>query len=637
MTARGPVFSELERAVLLAAAEAVLPAGKVFPGANAATIARVEEFFASQPLAVQVAYRALLRVVDGAAWVTRRSSFAALSVAERLALLESWRAGGLVKRNSLRMLTVPLKIAHFDDPQFYRHIGCAYDRLRPVPEAKPAWFRDRVHAAAQLPGDTALECDVVVVGTGAGGAVTAKELAEAGVAVVMLEEGDYADRRDFADRPILKQSKLFRASGATFSVGNVVIPIPLGRTVGGTTAVNSGTCFRAPDRVLRSWCDDLGLVDLAPDRMASYFDRVEDVLQVAPAPAELLGGNARVIMRGADKLGYRHRPLRRNAPGCDGQGVCVFGCPTDAKRSTNVSYVPLALRAGAELYTGVRVTRIIVEGGRATGVVAQGPHGRTVTVRARAVVIACGTLLTPVLLMRNQLGGASGQLGKNLSIHPAAACLAEMTERIDSWNGVPQGYSVDEFADEGILMEGVATPLEYTASALSHIGPRLVELAERYDRVASFGMMVSDTSRGHVRLVRDRPVVIYNLNDGDVARLRRGIERLATIFFAAGARTVITPVHGFDELHSPDELHRLRTARISASDLTISAHHPLGTAAMGRDPRSSVIDADHQLHDLPGLYVIDGSAVPSSLGVNPQVTIMALATRAADRLAARLA
>jgi hypothetical protein len=352
VTVFGQVFSDLERAVLLAVAEAVLPAGKSFPAADAATVRRVEEFFATQPQGVAIAYRALLRVIDGFAWVTRRSSLAGLPVADRLALLDAWRAGGVVRRNALRALTVPLKVAHFDDPRFYRHLGCVFDRVRPAPEPKPAWFRTRVHSAAELPGDVALVCDVVIVGTGAGGAVAAKELAEAGVAVVMIEEGDYADRRDFADRPVANQRKLYRDAGATFSIGNVAIPIPLGRTVGGTTAVNSGTCFRAPDRVLRRWGDELGLTGLSPDHMAPYFDRVEEVLQVAATPATILGGNAHVIMRGAERLGYRHRPLRRNAPGCDGQGVCCFGCPTDAKRSTNVSYVPLALRAGAELYTG---------------------------------------------------------------------------------------------------------------------------------------------------------------------------------------------------------------------------------------------------------------------------------------------
>jgi choline dehydrogenase-like flavoprotein len=230
----------------------------------------------------------------------------------------------------------------------------------------------------------------------------------------------------------------------------------------------------------------------------------------------------------------------------------------------------------------------------------------------------------------------SRHLGGNLSIHPAVACLAEMRERVASWSGVPQGYLIDEFAAEGILMEGVATPLEYWASAMSHLGPRMIELAENYDRVASFGMMVSDSSRGRVRLVRDRPVVTYNLGDADVARLRRGVEQLSRVFFAAGARSVFTPIHGFDELRSLDELARMQRASVRASDFSLSAHHPLGTARLGVDASSSVLDAEHQVHGVPGLYVIDGSAVPTALGVNPQVTIMAMATRAAERLAARL-
>lgn len=630
------VFSDRERAVLVAVAESGLPAGQRFPAAGAHTVAKVEQFLATQPAAASAAYRGIVELLDATARLRHLRGFAALGSAERLALLERWQTGGLARRSALRGLMVPLKVAHFDDPAFYQAIGCAYDRARPAAEPRPAWFRERVHAAASLDEDLAVACDVVVIGTGAGGAVIAKELAEAGVAVVMLEEGDYADRRDFAGRPYDNQRKLYRAGGATFSVGNVAIPIPLGKTVGGTTTVNSGTCFRTPDKVLRRWGDELGLRDLAPDRLAPYFERVEGILGVGPVPVAHQGGCARVVIRGADKLGFRHQPLRRNAPDCDGQGVCCFGCPTDAKRSTNVSYVPLALRAGAELFTGARVTRLVVEDGRAVGVVASTGGGRTITVRARAVVVACGTLLTPSLLMRNGLGGASGQLGANLSIHPAVACLAEMDEHVEMWNGVPQGYAIDELADEGIMMEGVATPLEYCASLMTHVGPRLIELAEGYDRVASFGLMVSDTSRGRVRLIRNRPVVTYHLNDADVARLKRGVDALARVFFAAGARTVISPVHGFDELRTPDDLARLRAAKIHAYDLNLSAHHPLGTARMGVDPASSVIDQDHQVHDVPGLYVVDGSAVPTALGVNPQVTIMALATRAAGRLAARL-
>ncbi|MEO7733636.1 MAG: GMC family oxidoreductase N-terminal domain-containing protein, partial [Kofleriaceae bacterium] len=407
-------------------------------------------------------------------------------------------------------------------------------------------------------------------------------------------------------------------------------------TVGGSTTVNSGTCFRTPERVLASWRDELGLDELAPDRMGGYFERVEAVLGVEAARAELLGGNGRVIARGCDALGFtKHGPMRRNAPACDGQGVCCFGCPTDAKRSTNVSYIPIALRAGAELFPGARVTRIILEGGKARGVVAQTEDGHVLTVHARAVVVACGTVMTPLLLGAQQLGGASGQLGKNLSIHPACGAMAEFDEAILPWSGIPQGYSIDELHDEGILFEGAMVPLEMSMTATSLIGPDLVRLAESFDRVATFGFMVEDSSRGSVRSVRGQPVIQYWLTEQDVSHIKRGLDVLAQIFFAAGARVMHAPIAGFERI-TPDDLPALRRARIRPWDLELSAYHPLGTARMGRDPASSVVDADHKLHDVDALYVVDGAVVPTSLGVNPQITIMALATRAAEKIARTL-
>jgi choline dehydrogenase-like flavoprotein len=631
-----PSLTERQRRTLIAVAEAALPAGRVFPGAGARTVDKVERFLGQLPEVAGTATGALLAALDADSLVRHLRPFAALSPEDRLDLLQRWRHGGLARRSAVRALVTPLKIAHFDDPEFYRHIGCVYELERARPEIKPAWWKERVHAAADLGGDLAVECDVVVVGTGAGGAVVAKELAEAGAAVVMLEEGRYFDRSEFTGRAFAMQRTMYRAGGFTFSVGNVAIPIPIGQTVGGSTTVNSGTCYRPPGRVLAKWQGDLGLRDLTEDQLAPYFDRVERTLGVTEARADLLGGNGRVIARGCDALGYKHRPLRRNAPDCDGKGVCCFGCPTDAKRSTNVSYVPAALKAGAELFHGVRVDRIVVTGGRATGVVARTGDGRTVTVHARAVVIACGALMTPILLERNGLGLSSGQLGGNLSIHPAAGALAEFDERIAGWDAIPQGYAIEEFHDEGLLFEGATTPLEYTISLMPQLGPRLTELAEGYDRIASFGFLVEDTSRGRVRLVGGRPVVTYVLNDHDVARIKRGLDILARVYFAAGARAVLPPVHGFDELRSEADLDRLRRTRIRAADLELSAYHPLGTCRMGVDPARSVVGPDHQLHDCAGLYVVDGSAVPTSLGVNPQITIMTLATRAADILASRV-
>lgn len=626
-----------ERATWGAVAATAIPGGAGLPAAGEETVTRVLAALVAAPPLLSAALRGALGLLDAHARCKHRRGFIALSPSERAAILDGWHRGGALPRGLLRALLVPLKAAHFDDPALHASLGCVYERERPRVSAHPHHVEARIHRGEALEDDVALACDVVVVGTGAGGAVVGKELAEAGAAVVFIEEGDYFDRRHFSGRPLPMQRDLYRRSGATFAIGNTFIPIPMGRTVGGSTTVNSGTCFRAPDRVLTHWRDGLGLRDFDPATFARHYERVERLLGVAPARTELLGGNARVIARGCEAIGLRsHGPLRRNAPDCDGQGVCCFGCPTDAKRSTNVSYVPMALRAGAALFAGCSVSSVLLEGGRAIGVVARSRSGRRLTVRSKIVVVAGGAVMTPGLLAKQRLGGASGELGRNLSIHPAAGLLAEFDERIAGWDGIPQGYAIEDLVGEGILFEGATLPLEMTLGLAPHWGADLVRLAERFDRLASFGFMIEDTSRGRVRFVRGEPMLTYRLGRADVERVRRGVEVLARVFFAAGATRVYTPVAGFETLAGEGALRGLAAATLRARDLDLSAYHPLGTARMGVDRRRSVVDPDHQVHDVPGLYVVDGSVVPTSLGVNPQVTIMAMATRAAEQIAARL-
>lgn len=621
------------REALVALAGTAIPAGTVFPAAGEEVVKRVERALARGPGFLARGYGGLVGALDAAAVARHGRRFARLDPGRRLEVLEGLRRGPLVGRAALRALVAPLKIAHFGDPGFHRSIGCV---LPVAGEERPRYLRERSRAAADLGGPEGLECDVVVIGTGAGGAVVARELAERGLAVVMLEEGGYFQRSDFNGRPFEMGRLLYRDLGATFSLGNVAIPIPLGKTVGGTTTVNSGTCYRTPSRVLRAWREELGLRDLTDAAMDRWYARVEEVLGVAPARTELLGGVGRVIARGCEQLGYRrHGPLQRNAPDCDGQGVCCFGCPTDAKRSTNVSYVPLALRAGAELIHGARVEEITLSGGRAVGVVARAiGSGHPVRVRARAVVVSCGALMTPVLLEENRLCQSSGYLGRNLSIHPAAAVLAEFDEDLAGGGRfIPQGYAIEQFHEQGLLFEGGSTPLDLTMAMLPFVGPHLVDLAERFDRMAMFGFMVEDRSRGRVRALRGRPFISYWLGRADVAQLQRGIAILSRVYLAAGARRVLPLVHGFDQISGEADLGRFAAARLRARDFELTAYHPLGTARMGADRSRSVVGPDNQAHDVPGLYVVDGASVPTSLGVNPQVTIMALATRAAELLA----
>jgi hypothetical protein len=635
---RAVVFSPSERETLTAIARAAIPPGRKIPGADGRCVDRFEGYLGQIGGPAVAATRALLAGLDAAAYARGLRPFARLPTDKQLTILESWRMGGFLRRTALRSMLVPLRLAHFDDPEIFRAIGCVYEYERPQSIDRPRYMIERVSRAAELTSDEEIECDVVVIGTGAGGAVVGRELAERGHTVVLVEEGEYFDRRHFNGRTADMHAKLYRNLLSTTTVGNTQIYVPVGRSVGGSTTINSGTCYRVPDRVLTKWRDELGLTEFTPDHMAPYFDRVEEILGVAPAAPEHLGGAATVISRGCRSLGYKHAPLRRNAPACDGKGVCCFGCPTDAKRSTNVSYVPLALRAGAHLYTGARVERVLAEGGRATGVLARAVSGgrKKLTIRARATVVACGTFQTPVLLEKSGFGGGSGQLGRNLSLHPAAASLAFFDEPTQGFTGIPQSYAIEEFHDQGLLFEGGTPPLDMTASVIPMLGKRFTEISDQIDRAVVFGFMIEDSSRGRVLCRNGRSLVTYVMNDQDVALMKRGIEILARVYFAAGARVVLPGVHGFDELHGEADLARLRRADVKARDFTLTAYHPLGTARMGVDPRRSVVGADHEVHDTRDLYVVDGAAVPSSLAVNPQITIMALATRAAERIDARL-
>jgi choline dehydrogenase-like flavoprotein len=461
-----------------------------------------------------------------------------------------------------------------------------------------------------------------VIGAGAGGAVVAAELAEAGLDVVVLERGPERSADEFTARPPEMLAKLYRFGGQMATIGTPPIGLPLGTGIGGTTLINSGTCFRTPPHVLEHWATDFGLEQLTEAGLKPCFERVEASLSVAEVTPELAGGNAAVAHRGAERLGWSHGYLRRNAKGCVGSGVCAFGCPTSAKQHTGITYIPRARAAGARIFTGAAVRSINVVRGRATGVRARTEAGDRIEVSAPYVIVSGGTISTPTLLARSGLGNASGQLGQNLSLHPATAVVALMDEIVDMAKGVPQSFYVDEFAADGIMFEGVAGPPAYAAMSLPLSGRRHAEVMGKYRRLAQFGLMVSDTSRGSVSTLAGRPIVRYDLNDTDLGRFRTGLARMQELFDAAGAREVFLPLP-----------HNTSPANARKFDLKLIGFHPLGTARADARPSHGVVDGDLKLHGVDGVYVADGSVVPSSLGVNPQLTIMALATRLAQHLA----
>jgi len=502
--------------------------------------------------------------------------------------------------------------AYYGDDAVLRRLGYdAAERVRrgdvlraakaTPPEAAPPAAVSPAGGVVDLSGFSGrrtVHADVAVIGSGAGGAVVAKELAEAGARVVIVEEGVAHDAAEFTARPRDMLPRLYRDAAQHATIGRPPILLPLGKAVGGTTLVNSGTCFRTPDRVLARWREEFGLdLDLAP-----HFERVERELNVVRVPPELAGANAHVARRGAEALGWSGGFVERNVRGCAGSGVCAFGCPTNAKQHVGVTYIPKAHAAGATTYTGVTARRI----GRG-GVEATTGGGGRLGVEAERIVVAAGAIHTPALLARNRLGNRN--LGRHLSLHPATAAFAVMPEVIDMARGVPQSYFIDEFASEGIMLEGIAGPPDYVAMGLPVAGERHRELMEDYRHLAQFGLMISDDTRGRVHSLGGRPVVRYDLTETDAARVRTGLQRLDELFRAAGATSVLLP-----------PAHKL------------IAFHPLGSARMDARPGHGVLDAHQRVHGTDNVYVCDGSAVPSSLGVNPQITIMTLATRLAAHL-----
>jgi len=478
-------------------------------------------------------------------------------------------------------------------------------------------------------GDTVVDTDVVVVGSGAGGATIAAELAEAGFEVVVLEDGGYHPTRDFTADSSAMLRQLYRDGGMTMALGQPPVFYQEGRAVGGSTVINGGMAWRTPDKILARWDRERGLVGIARE-LEPYFERIERRIHVAPMRADAIGNDNWLLKKGADAKGWKLIDNLRNQACCVGSNRCAFGCPTGAKQSALVSYIPRALHFGARVYADVHVDRILRDGARATGVIGTvAGTGHRLTVRARLVVAACGAIHTPGLLARSGFRSPSGQLGRNLAMHPNVKVVAIFDEDVTGWKGVHQAFQVREFQDQGLLFAAVNLPPSLLAMSFPHRGAQLGQLMAHYDRMVLAGMLCEDTATGRVRTIAGRPQAFYQLAERDAANLQRGVSLLCELLFAAGAKRILLPFAGAAELHGPDDARRLLDHAIPARGWEVVTVHMMGTARMGRDPRAAVTDPFGLVYGADRLMIADASLFPTPIGVNPMETIMALATRGA--------
>jgi len=654
-------LSTRQRAVLAAVCETLLPeirrdgdpAGFFATGARTAhTAQRVEELIAQlrDPLdltRLKVLLGALGSPLANFALGGRFAALQQMDDRSREATLRGWAMSGVPQRRAgFQALKRLAHVAYYCWPLD----GASHPAWRaagyPGPLPPPGTAVEPLPALA-IDRDTTLECDVVVAGSGAGGGVVAGLLAQAGRSVVVLEKGPNPGSRDMTQVEGDMLGTLY-LDGALLMTQSGSLPILAGSCVGGGTVINYTTSFPLPAAVRAEWDARSGLSLFAGPDLEASFGRVNARLGVGTRWTTP-GARDAILERGCRALGWHVDVIPRNVTDCREHlecGYCTYGCRHGAKNSTARTYLSDAARCGSRLVARCDVERILVERGRATGVVASvaGPDGvrRTITVRAKVVVAACGAVNTPALLARSRIGGAA--LGRGLRLHPATAVVGVFPDRVEPWTGGLQTRYSDQLADQtdgyGVKLETAPVHFALPASGFGWESPRqFKEDVSRLGNLSIVGVLLRDRDAGRVAVSRQgRSRVHYELSRFDERHVRAGIRGAAQVLAAAGATELFSlhtpPARArpgapgwLDRFAADCDARGYRRCRMS-----YISFHQMGGAALGRDPARSVADETGEVHGVRGLFVADGGAFPTSSGVNPMITIMAIADHVAHAI-----
>lgn len=478
-----------------------------------------------------------------------------------------------------------------------------------------------------------LETQVLVIGTGAGGATTAAALVEAGFEVLMVEEGPGVDTASIPSNSPKAITSLYRHAGLTPILGNQNIAFVEGCCVGGSTEINSGFWHRLSPETYPRWKADALLDAFTPEIMEGYFERIESDLSVSFLGRERENKSSAVLRRGAERMHWRCAEV----PRCQRDpGASAFA--PGAKQSMQRTYIPRALRAGARLRADCRVLRIEHENGVASGArVSMRTESRRVegTIRADTIFVCAGAVQTPALLRRS---GIRRNVGNTLCLHPMIKAAALFDEEIDAGQAALPMYQVNEFWPTLTLGGSVYSP-GFLAMLLADNWEANRDLIRCYDRMGLFYAATRGMNRGRVRVVpgfEDGTIIRYRLSKADCRNLSLGLARLAELLFAAGARSVHPSLRGFPALTSVDAARGFLKQPLPASVMNLSTVHVFSSCPMGENVDFCATDSFGKVNGCSNLFVNDASLLPDSPGVNPQGITMAIASRNAEHFVERV-
>ena len=513
----------------------------------------------------------------------------------------------------------------------------------------------KVIDGAALAGDHTIEADVVIVGTGAGGGVTAEILTLAGLKVVLIEEGALKSSKDFKMREADAYPALYQESAAR-KTKDKSINILQGRTVGGSTTVNWTSSFRTPTHTLEYWEKNFGLKDYSREAMAPWFAMMEQRLNVSVWTAPPNENND-LLKRGAAKLGIPAAAILRNVKGCWNLGYCGMGCPTNAKQSMLVTTIPSALSNGATLLTRTRAEKLIFKGDavdslRCVALDASGlmPSGKTVTVRAKHYVVAGGAINSPALLMRSKAPDPNGLLGKRTFLHPTVISSGLFEQKVDGFAGAPQTIYSDHFMETQAIDGPIGYKLEAPplhpllfSTTMHGFGEQHAAMMKQFAHTHALLALLRDgfheNSIGGTVHLRDdgSPVLDYQITDFVWNGVKRALLSMAEIQFAAGAKTVY-PVHEMATGYTTWASARQAIEALPYKPLLtrVVSAHVMGGCAMSDDIKLGVVSSGGRYHGVSNLSVHDGSLFPTSIGANPQLSIYGITARLASALAETL-